>query len=582
MSILLSCRGISKTYGEATVLRAIDLDISNGDRIGLVGRNGTGKTTLANIISGRLKGENGTIIWGKQSLSIAYLKQADDYSNDRGRTEEYYPLWVEQMKLSNQLGIKPFFSGEERKFASLSGGEKTRMNLAQIWAARPDLLILDEPTNNLDIQGMEWLVAELEKYRGAALIISHDRYFLDQTVKRIAEIEDGVINHYSGNYTYYRAEKERRYENRLHQYEAQEKAKQRIADNIEQLAGWSAKAHRESRRKAAGNGAKMGVKEYFRAKAKKRDKSIKSKIKQLQKIEVQGISKPVDESQVKFGFAEAQRGGRRVLEARDISKSFGSKLVFGSSSFYLKRGEKVGVFGSNGCGKTTLIKTILGEEKLTAGEIFLSPGLKIGYLDQELADLDGEHTIAEILDIEKVKNRGMIVTLLVNMGFSERMLYQTVNTLSMGERKKLKLAQIVLQENDLLILDEPGNHLDLFSREELEETLKTYNGTVILVSHDRYMLQQICATHLLFDGQKIKRVEGDRKYCQSILNRVPESGNQAQIREKGQTLQEEILLLDTQLAYWLSQVTRYKPGEPEYAAADRKIKEFMKRKNELS
>jgi ATPase components of ABC transporters with duplicated ATPase domains len=569
-------------YGESTVLRAIDLDITNGDRIGLVGRNGAGKTTLANIIFGTVERDSGSVIWTRQSLCMAYLRQANDYPYDRGGPGEYYPLGVNQVKLSNQLGIEPLFKGEERQFESLSGGEKTKLNLAEIWAAQPDLLILDEPTNNLDIQGMEWLVTELGKYRGAALIISHDRYFLDQTVKRIAEIENGVINNYNGHYSYYRSEKKRRYESLLHQYEAQEKTKQKIADNIEQLAGWSAQAHRESRRKAAGNGAKMGMKEYFRAKAKKRDKSIKSKIKQLQKIEVEGIAQPADESQVKFGFARADQGGKRVLEARDIAKSYGSKLVFSSSSFYLKRGEKVGVFGSNGCGKTTLIKTILGEEKLTTGEIFLSPALKVGYLDQELADLNGEQTIAEILDIAKVKDRGMVVALLVNMGFSERMLHQTANTLSMGERKKLKIAQIVLQENDLLILDEPGNHLDLFSREELEETLKAYNGTVILVSHDRYMLQQICETHLLFEQQKIRRVDGDWNYCQSILNRAPKAGDHAQIKENQKATREEILLLDTQLAYWLNEVARYKPGEPEYAAADIKIKDLVKRKNELS
>ncbi len=578
MGILLSCRGISKTYGESTVLRGIDLDIHAGERIGLVGRNGAGKTTLAHIIGGVVESDNGTVIKPKPSLRIACLRQANDHPQDIGHDMglgEYGAADVDQIKFSGQLGLKPL-PQEEKQFASLSGGEKTKLNLAAIWAAQPDLLILDEPTNNLDIRGMEWLVAELGQYRGAALIISHDRYFLDQTVNRIIEIENGIINNYNGNYSYYRDEKKRRYESRLHQYEAQEKTKQRIADNIEQLTSWSAKAHRESRRKAAGNGAKIGVKEYFRAKAKKKDKSIKSKLKQLQKIEVAGIAQPIDESRVKFGFARADRRGKRVLEARDVTKSFGPRLVFGNSSFYIQRGEKVGVFGSNGCGKTTLIKTILGEEDLTAGEMFFSPGLQVGYLDQGLAGLDGEQTIAEFLDIEKARNRGIIITLLVNLGLSEAMLSQPVNTLSLGERKKLKIAQIVLQENDILILDEPGNHLDLYSREQLEETLQAYNGTVILVSHDRYMLQQICQTYLLFEQQKIRRVEGDWEACQKILSQT-----EPQTREKHKAVQEEKLLLETRLAYWLSEISRYKPGQVEYAKADQQIRDLIKSRNEL-
>ncbi|MEA4926050.1 MAG: ABC-F type ribosomal protection protein [Syntrophomonadaceae bacterium] len=584
MAILLSCRGVSKTYGESTVLRGIDLDIHAGERIGLVGRNGAGKTTLAHIIGGVVESDNGTVIKPKPSLRIACLRQVNDLPQDMGHDMglgEYGATELDQIKLSGQLGLKPLSREEERQFASLSGGEKTKLNLAAIWAAQPDLLILDEPTNNLDIRGMEWLVAEIGKYRGAALIISHDRYFLDQAVNRIIEIENGMINHYNGNYSYYRDEKKRRCESRLHQHEAQEKTKQRIADDIEQLTKWSAKAHRESRRKAAGNGAKMGVKEYFRAKAKKRDKSIKSKLKQLQKIEVAGIARPIDESRVKFGFARANRRGKRVLEARDITKSFGPRLVFGNSSFYIQRGEKVGVFGSNGCGKTTLVKTILGEEDLTAGEIFFSPGLQVGYLDQELADLDGEQTIAEFLDIEKDRNRGMIVTLLVNLGLSEAMLDQPVNTLSLGERKKLKIAQIVLQENDILILDEPGNHLDLHSREQLEKTLQAYNGTVILVSHDRYMLQQICQTYLLFKQQKIMRVEGDWEACQKTLDQTDKPGKEPQTREKQKIIQEEKLLMETRLAYWLGEIGRYKPGQAEYTKADQQIRDLIKSRNEL-
>ena len=580
MALLLSCRGITKTYGETSVLSEIDFDINTGERIGLVGRNGAGKTTLATIIFGGLDSDNGKIILHKKDLRTAFLEQVIDYSGYLGNdflVSTYPGGSSDLLRISSHLGIKQLQHWDERRFSALSGGEKTKLNLTRIWASQPDLLILDEPTNNLDILGMEWLIAELRKYQGAVLAISHDRYFLDQIVHRIVEIEDGALIDYSGNYSLYREEKKRHYESRIHQYEVQEKTKQTITENIEQLTKWSAKAHKEAKVKAVAVG---GKKEYFRAKAKKRDRNIKSKIKRLEKIEVEGIAKPEDESQVKFSFEKAGRGAKRVLEARNITKSFGEQLLFSESSFYIKRGEKIGVYGSNGCGKTTLIRAILGEELLTAGEIFLSSSLHIGYLSQDVTDLDGKKTIAEIIGIEKARHPGKAVTLLVNMGFTIAMLHQPLDTLSMGERRKLKIARLVLQENDILILDEPSNHLDLHSREELEETLIRYNGTILLVSHDRYMLEKVCDTMIIIEEQRINRVEGGWEAYHKSHNHRGESSNGNRIGNN-QEIQEEKLLLETRLLYWLGEISRYKSGQKEYEKADSEIKELIKRKNEL-
>jgi len=584
MALLLSCRGITKMYGELKILRDINLDINTGDRIGLVGKNGAGKTTLANIIFGSLDGDSGNIIRHKKDLRAAYLEQVIDYSEHRGNDILLKACpggSSDLLRISSHLGIKQLQHWDERRFNALSGGEKTKLNLTCLWAAQPDLLILDEPTNNLDILGMEWLIKELRKYQGTVLAISHDRYFLDQIVHRIAEIEDGKVSNYNGNYSFYRDEKKRRYESRIHQYEVQEKTKQTIAENIEQLTNWSAKAHRESRSKAAALGPKMGGKEYFRAKAKKRDRNIKSKIKRLEKIEVEGIAKPEDESQVKFAFKKAGRGAKRVLEAQNITKSFGGQLLFSESSFYIKRGEKIGVYGSNGSGKTTLIRAILGEESLTAGEIFLSPSLHIGYLGQDVTDLDGKKTIAETLDIERSGRQSAAITLLVNMGFTVTMLNQRIDTLSMGERRKLKIARLVLQENDILILDEPSNHLDLHSREELEETLIRYNGTILLVSHDRYMLEKVCDTMIVIEEQRINRVEGGWEANHKSYNHQGQSDSRNRTGNN-QEIQEEKLLLETRLSYWLGEISRYKPGQAEYEKADLEIKELMKMKKELS
>jgi len=577
MALLLSCRGIGKMYGELSVLRNIDLDISTSERIGLVGRNGSGKTTLADIIFGGLGFDRGKVIQHKKDLRCGYLRQVNNawrYLNNDLLLNTYAQGGSDFLRITSHLGVKQLQNRDDHSFTSLSGGERTKLNLAGIWASHTDVLILDEPTNNLDIRGMEWLVEELQKYQGAALIISHDRYFLDQTVQRIVEIENGVLNNYQGNYSFYRGEKKHRYESRLHQYEVQEKTKQEIADSIDQLTNWSAKAHRESRTKAAHTGGKMGGKEYFRAKAKKKDRSIKSKIKRLQKIEVEGIAKPEDESQVKFSFENARRGGRRVLEAQDISKSFGNRLLFSNGSFYVNRGEKIGIYGSNGCGKTTLVRLILNQESLSGGEIFLSSSLRIGYLSQDIADLSGVKTIAEFLDVEKVSYPSAVVTLLVNMGFTSEILHQSIEILSMGERRKIEIARLVLQQNDILILDEPTNHLDLHSREELEETLIAYNGTILLVTHDRYMLKRVCDKMLIIEGQRICRLDGGFETHQKDDRRAK---SECRDYKTDKLAEEERLLTETRLAYLLGEICKYKPGQAEYEKVDLEIKELMRR-----
>jgi len=578
MALLLSCRGIAKIYGEINVLKEIDLDISTSERIGLVGQNGAGKTTLADIIFGTLDFNSGNIIQHKKDLRRGYLRQVNnnpEYLSHDMLQDTYAQGRSDYFKITSRLGINQLQNRDDN-LTSLSGGEKTKLNLAGIWASRPDLLILDEPTNNLDIRGMEWLVEELRKYQGAALIISHDRYFLDQTVQRIVEIEDGVLNDYRGNYSFYRDEKKRRYESQLHRYEVQEKTKQEIANNIDQLTNWSTKAHRESRAKAAGLGGRIGGKEYFRAKAKKKDRSIKSKIKRLQKIEVEGIAKPEDESQVKFGFNKVHRRARRVLEAQDISKYFGSRFLFGESSFYIMHGEKVGIYGGNGCGKTTLIESILGQESLSSGDIFLSSSLRIGYLSQDAADLDSSETIAQFMGVDKVRDSSAVVTLMVNMGFTTDMLHQSINTLSMGERRKIEIARLVLQQNDILILDEPTNHLDLHSREELEETLIRYNGTILLVTHDRYMLKRVCDKMLIIDNQRICRIDGGFEAYQKGGDRRGKLGRRDHKQDR--VAEEEKLLKETRLAYLLGEICKYRPGQAEYEKADLEIKELMKRK----
>jgi macrolide transport system ATP-binding/permease protein len=575
--LLLQCKNIKKDFGIHQVLKNASWDLEEGERIGLVGKNGAGKTTLANIIYGTLKPDKGEIIWHREDVQIGYLRQSVFYTSNI--LHEFYlePGTSSQLRdflhASSELGTEKVHHWEDERFRALSGGEKTKLALAHIWSGKPDLLILDEPTNHLDLQGVEWLINELAVYPGTIIVISHNRYFLDQTVNRILEVENGTVNEYHGNYTYYRNEKRKRYEDALHAYEVQEKYKAKLDTEIRQLRNWSAKAHRDSTKKGAGSGNKMGMKEYYRVKAKKMDKKVKSTIKRLEKLKTEGIQRPEEEPRITFAFDEVEKHGRRVMEASNIRKAFGSNVLFKESSFFLQRGERIGVFGENGCGKTTLVKAILGQESID-GTLSVSPNINIGYMSQDVLDLDGHRIALDLFDMPNRREQGRIRTMLANLGFDELLLTKAIQSLSLGERTKLKLAKLIVEDYDFLILDEPTNHLDLYAREQLEEALDVYNGTIMLVTHDRYMLDRICDKLLVFEGGRIQRVEyGLEEY----LKRK----EQSEKLKTAQVEKEEKMLLENRIAVVLSELSQLKPDTPEYMALDAEFKALISKRRQV-
>ncbi len=572
---MVNCQNIKKSFADTVVLNNLNMQIKEGERLGLVGSNGCGKSTLANMLFGSMDYDDGVITYYRSDLRIGYLLQSKEYMlneiNPFAGTEipgqdSYSNDCYTMIK---NLGLEDVQQWEAERFSGLSGGEKTRLALANIWAKSPEFLILDEPTNHLDFQGIDWLIGELQSYRGTVLIISHDRYFLDQVVTRIVEIEDGQATSYPGNYTAYREEKARQYEIQLHQYVEQKKKEEKIEGEIDRLKNWSAKAHREAKYTEI----KKGGKEFYRSKAKRMDVAVKSRIKRLERMRGAGVSRPKEEPTVSFSLKDAKKHGRRILEAVEIKKTFGERTLFADSSFCIQRGERVGLLGNNGCGKTTLLKIILGEVDLEQGEVWISPSAQIGYLCQDMQDVQPELTVLESLGLSKQIFIDSARKVLANLGIDEMKIEKRIEQLSMGERVRIQLAKLILNQADLLILDEPTNHLDLYSREELEDSLTTYEGTMIIVSHDRYMLEKLCTHLLIFEDARIRKLAGSFREYQP-----------KQIKKEYCDLErykEELLIVENRLIGVLGSLNQYTDGDPEYAQLDSEFQQLAKRKLEL-
>ncbi|WP_336785613.1 ribosomal protection-like ABC-F family protein [Paenibacillus sp. MMO-177] len=579
---ILSLRGINKSYGDTNVLVNVDADLASQERVGLVGMNGAGKTTLANLIFGTILPDKGKITFHRDQLRIGYLLQSTSYtvstfskmmdpSDESHETEQF-------LKTTSQFGLHKVKEWDGSRLAGLSGGEKTKLAIAHILSSKPDLLLLDEPTNHLDFDGVDCLVQELKQYSGTSIVISHDRYFLDQTVDRIIELQDGVSTSFPGNYTFYREEKSRRFQSQLHQYEEQQKYEQKIEAEIKRLKTWSEKAHREAGKVGKMAEMRAGVKEFYRSKAKSMDKQIKSRIHRLEKIELEGVKKPIEEAKVSFGWDHPDKRGRRIVEAQRISKSYDRRSLFKESSFYLQRGEKIGLLGPNGCGKTTLIQMLLGMKSVDSGQLWISPTAKAAYLTQDVSDLSQQQTVLELLqESHEVRSDiGKARTLLASMGFDASMLQKPIAQLSLGERTRIKLSLLMMREQDLLILDEPTNHLDLASREQLEETLSEYRGTLIVVSHDRYLMDKICTKLLVFQDGIIKRIESGYEAFREREHSMHAAGEKNE-----QQLEEEKLVISNRIVFVLAELSMLKPTDIRYAELDEEYKQLLAWKKRL-
>ncbi|AUD12674.1 MULTISPECIES: ribosomal protection-like ABC-F family protein [unclassified Planococcus (in: firmicutes)] len=545
MTELMKLLNVSVEIEQQPLFENVTANIMSGDRIGIIGKNGAGKTTLLRLIAGEIEPPSGQLIQGAPGMSVQAVEQElPEYA--------FEDVTAAEQTLLNRWKV-PL-----RDFAQLSGGEKLKARLAKGLAQTADLLLLDEPTNHLDAQGTAHLLRELNAYPGAITIVSHDRYFLDQIATKIWSIENGKIHSHNGNYSDYMEFRERKRISQQHAYDIQQKRIDRIETQMKQLSSWSESAHANSTKQE-------GYKEYYRVKAKSMDAQVKSKQKRLEKELAKAAVDAVEPAyEVDFAFRANPKAGKRFLEVKKLGKSFGDMPLFKNASFTVQHGEKIAVVGANGSGKTTFLKMLAGEEPVSDGELWLSPSASIGYLTQDVFDLPLDRTPAELFEQFTFKERGRVQNLLKHLGFRKEQWLEPIREMSMGERVKCKLMKFILEDKDALLLDEPTNHLDLPSREQLESTLADYRGTLLVVSHDRYLLDKATSCKLVFEDGTIRKQLGEAPQKEAL-------GSTGELRLK----------LETERQAVLGKLSFMQPKDKDYAELDRRFMELTKQLKEL-
>ncbi len=589
--------GLVKSFDlEKKILNGLSFQVDSGERVGLLGKNGAGKTTLFRMLTGELEPDEGEIQLGagrrvglisqipvypagytvEDVLRSAFARmyrmkdemdtlalRMEQGASDETTLRRYGELnarfeglggWDTDTavnKVANGLSIPQDM--RQREFDCLSGGEKTRVNLGRLILEDTDILLLDEPTNHLDLQATEWLEEYLRKFRGTVVTISHDRYFLDRTVTRIIEIQDGKAEFYSGNYSFYAIEKERRYQERMKQYLKEQAKIQQLEKAAEQMHLWA----------FMGNDA-----------LHKRAFSMEKRIERMRTTQ-----KPTKARKLEARFQSREFKGDEVLQIKGLAKSFGEKHLFSEVYLRCEGGERIALLGENGTGKTTLLNILTGSEKPDSGSVRLGPSVKAAYLPQVIHFDHPERSILDTmlyeLDItpQSARNR------LAAYQFTGEDVFKQVSVLSGGELSRLRLCMLMDESINLLILDEPTNHLDIDSREWLEEAVEAFDGTLLFVSHDRYFINRF-ATRVweLENGTVSDYPMGFTQYRQakeeehaaaSAAAAVPappkktgSRGNRTQ-----QAAKKQLTICETAISRLEAELTRL-DGEMEQAACD--------------
>ena len=597
--MILSCQGISKSFGEKVILEDASFHIEEREKAALIGNNGAGKTTLLRIIMNELHADSGQVVLMKDK-QIGYLAQYQDVQGHRTVYEELlstkqYIIDMEERMRSMELEMK-HASGEEldrlmnsytrlthefelengyaykselmgvlnglgfaeedfnKQVATLSGGQKTRVALGKLLISKPDILLLDEPTNHLDMESIAWLETYLLNYPGAVFIVSHDRYFLEKVVTKVVEIEAGHVRMYSGNYSAY----------------AEKKAQLRDAQYKASLNQQRDITHQEA--------VIVKLKSFNREKSIKRAESREKMLNKIQRIE-----KPLEvQSQMRLSLEPRVVSGNDVLTVEELSKSFPQQKLFSNISFQIKRGERVALIGNNGTGKTTMLKILNGLLDADAGSFSLGAKVQIGYYDQEHHVLHAEKTIfQEISDTYPTLTETEIRNMLAAFLFTGDDVFKEISALSGGERGRVSLAKLMLSEANFLILDEPTNHLDIASKEILEEALNSYTGTVLYVSHDRYFINQTATRILDLTNQSVVNYIGDYDYYlekkEELTEKYAPSAAETSVESKEEAPSEGKLTWQQQK----EEQARKRKQENELKKVEKRIEELETRDKEI-
>lgn len=526
----LSVHNLCMSFVERNLFTDVSFDIENGDKVGFIGANGVGKTTLFKIINGDISPDSGDV-FTSSDVTIGYMEQHACNHPDRNVYEELLSVFDYLIKMEQQIDslndyisntknptekdielqsklIEDFekqggltyknrtrsaligFGFTEEMFlmptGKLSGGQRSKLSLLKLLLSKSDFLLLDEPTNHLDIKSVNWLEAFIRTFKGSMLIISHDRYFLDSVTNKTIELEHKKIMMYKGNYTEFKKKKKAYEESLRNKYENDLKEIKRIEGIVEQQKRWN-QAHN-----------------YVTA---------ASKQKEADRIKNQLVAPESELETVTMRFEPNRGSGNDVLIARNFAKSFENKKLFESVNIHLRKGEKVVIIGENGCGKTTLFNMLLGRIPADKGEVEFGSQVDIGYFDQMQSDLDLTKTaLDEVWDTFPNMTETKVRTALGSFLFKGDEVFKPLNKMSGGERARVSLLKLMLKGGNLLFLDEPTNHLDSASREQLEKTLENYSGTMLIISHDRYFINKLSTRILELTENGVKEYLGNYDY----------------------------------------------------------------------